>query len=103
VRRHARVWFCDEKCATDDIGINFTDPQFRGRYRGKVLHPDDFATVVARAKSAGVRDYLVTGDCMKGSQEAIALCKEQGRASLDHDYRRQLTCEPRSWLCMHGR
>ncbi|KAK4142769.1 deoxyribonuclease Tat-D [Dichotomopilus funicola] len=59
-----------------DIGINLADPIFRGRYRGKVAHPDDLEGVVARAVEVGCTKLIVTGSSMKSSRNALQLAKQ---------------------------
>ena len=43
-----------------DIGCNLTDPMFRGVYRGKRYHADDFDAVLARGWAAGLAKIIVT-------------------------------------------
>jgi hypothetical protein len=57
-----------------DIGANMTDPMFRGVYRGKRRHPDDFDDVLARSKAAGVHKIMVTAGCVGDAKEALELC-----------------------------
>ena len=62
------------------IGINFTDPVFRGVYHGKRGHPDDFEDMLERAKAAGCEKFMVTGSDLKESKNAVKLA-EQHRQS----------------------
>lgn len=39
---------------------------------------DDFLEILERARAAGVGTQLLTGDCLSGSKEVIALAKEHG-------------------------
>ncbi|KAK4575239.1 hypothetical protein LTR86_001091 [Recurvomyces mirabilis] len=59
-----------------DIGINLSDPIFRGTYHGKKAHDDDLQHVVQRALEAGVRKMMVTGSDLKESKNAIKLAEE---------------------------
>ncbi|KAF9315139.1 TatD DNase [Podila horticola] len=58
-----------------DIGINLTDPMFRGIYRGKRLHADDFVQVMQRARRAGVVRMIVTAVNLKGCRRALDLAR----------------------------
>lgn len=59
-----------------DIGVNLTDGMFHGIYNGKVKHAGDLDQVLKRAAASNVRGILVTGSCLKTSQEAIDICKK---------------------------
>jgi TatD DNase family protein len=61
-----------------DIGINLTDPVFRGKYRGKQMHVDDFDAVLARGKKAGMTTMLITGTNLSESREAVAMARKYG-------------------------
>eukprot|EP01134_Creolimax_fragrantissima_P001530 CFRG1530T1 len=58
-----------------DIGVNLTDPMFRGMYRGKQTHPDDLNAIISRASAACVDHIIVTGGSVSDVKEAIALAK----------------------------
>ncbi|KAK5130484.1 hypothetical protein LTR08_002006 [Meristemomyces frigidus] len=56
-----------------DIGINLSDPIFRGVHHGKQAHEDDLQHVIQRALEAGVRKMMVTGSDLTESRNAIKL------------------------------
>ncbi|XP_033736988.1 putative deoxyribonuclease TATDN1 [Pecten maximus] len=58
-----------------DIGVNLTDPVFRGIYHGSKKHEDDFVDVLNRAFDYGMKKMMITGGSLKDSTEALELCK----------------------------
>lgn len=59
-----------------DIGLNLTDPMFRGVYNGKQYHENDTLEVLNRAQQANVASAMLTGSSIAESREAIELCHE---------------------------
>lgn len=58
---------------------------------------DDFADILGRARRAGVGMQLLTGDCLEGSKEVLALAQQHGASALSfllpHPHRsRTLMC-----------
>lgn len=56
-----------------DIGLNLTDPMFRGIYNGKQYHESDLKQVLSRAYQCSVNSALLTGSSLVESKEAISL------------------------------
>ncbi|KAG0169775.1 TatD DNase [Apophysomyces sp. BC1034] len=48
---------------------------FRGVYRGKHAHADDFDLVLQRAKNAGVQKLIITGTNLQESREAMDMTR----------------------------
>ncbi|KAF5575224.1 DNase [Fusarium pseudoanthophilum] len=59
-----------------DIGINLTDPIFRGKYHGKERHPDDLDAIIGRAREVGCTKLIVTGSDLGNSRDALTLAKD---------------------------
>ncbi|KAK0208175.1 hypothetical protein DFS33DRAFT_1301874 [Desarmillaria ectypa] len=61
-----------------DIGVNLTDPVFRGVHYGRKKHDDDFEAMLERARAAGVRSMIITGGSLHESREALKLAETHG-------------------------
>lgn len=84
-----------------DIGVNATDPQFRGIYRDKQKHPSDFADVWARSKAVGCDKWLITGGDLADSREALQLAlTEDTYPSTEEDLARR--GDGVSWMITAG-
>ncbi|KAJ5896090.1 Deoxyribonuclease Tat-D [Penicillium subrubescens] len=59
-----------------DIGINLSDPMFRGHYHGKKAHDDDLDDVIQRAKDVGCAKFMVTGSDLVESEAAVQLARD---------------------------
>jgi TatD DNase family protein len=57
------------------VGINLSDPVFRGMYHGKKAHEDDLHEVVQRALNVGCTKMMVTGSSLKESRHAVDIAK----------------------------
>jgi TatD DNase family protein len=60
---------------TIQIGINFTDPIFRGEYHGTQRHENDFEDVIQRALDAGCKKFMLTVSELEESKHAIEIAK----------------------------
>ncbi|KIJ21910.1 hypothetical protein PAXINDRAFT_63752, partial [Paxillus involutus ATCC 200175] len=58
--------------------VNLTDPVFRGFYRGKNKHEDDFEAMLERSRLAGVNSMIVTGISLHESEHALDLARQHG-------------------------
>jgi TatD DNase family protein len=58
------------------VGINLSDPIFRGVYHGKKAHEDDLHDVVQRALDVGCQKMMITGSNLKESVRAIDVAKQ---------------------------
>ncbi|OQO05242.1 hypothetical protein B0A48_09009 [Cryoendolithus antarcticus] len=58
------------------IGINLSDPIFRGLHDDRRRHEDDLQHVIQRALGTGVRKMMITGSDLEQSKAAIALAKD---------------------------
>jgi len=59
-----------------DIGVNLTDPVFKGLYRGKQAHQDDFDDVIARAETQGVEKMIITVGRLADADSALKMCQQ---------------------------
>ena len=58
-----------------DIAANMTDPTFRGIYRGKQAHVDDYDHVIQRARNYGVQKFLYAAGHLDDAFESLKLCE----------------------------
>ncbi|KAJ5790509.1 uncharacterized protein N7518_007520 [Penicillium psychrosexuale] len=59
-----------------DIGINLSDPVFRGKYHGKQAHEDDLDDVIQRARDVGCSKFMVTGSDLVESKHAVHIASK---------------------------
>ncbi|THH02563.1 hypothetical protein EW026_g292 [Hermanssonia centrifuga] len=59
-----------------DIGVNLTDPVFRGYHHGRKKHDDDLEAMLERSRAAGVKSMIITGGSLHESREALELAKQ---------------------------
>ena len=63
-------------CVNAQIGINLSDPMFRGHYHGKKAHDDDLDDVIQRAKDVGCAKFMVTGSDLVESEAAVQIARD---------------------------
>ncbi|GAB7355020.1 hypothetical protein MBLNU459_g5624t1 [Dothideomycetes sp. NU459] len=68
--------YVDVGSQSHNIGINLSDPIFRGVHHGKKAHEDDLTQVIQRAVAAGCRKLMVTGSDLVESEKAVQLAKD---------------------------
>ncbi|KAL2867899.1 3'-5'-exodeoxyribonuclease [Aspergillus lucknowensis] len=59
-----------------DIGINLSDPVFKGNYHGKQVHDNDLDDIIQRARDVGCQKFMVTGSDLEESQHAIDIANK---------------------------
>ncbi|EME38587.1 hypothetical protein DOTSEDRAFT_92583 [Dothistroma septosporum NZE10] len=59
-----------------DIGINLSDPIFRGVHHGKKAHEDDLQHVITRFLEIGGLKLMVTGSDLTESKNAVKLAED---------------------------
>ncbi|KAL4873160.1 hypothetical protein BDV12DRAFT_182413 [Aspergillus spectabilis] len=59
-----------------DIGINLSDPVFKGNYHGKQVHDDDLDDIIQRARDVGCQKFMVTGSDLQESKHAIEIARK---------------------------
>ncbi|GMG13620.1 unnamed protein product [Aspergillus oryzae var. brunneus] len=70
------VWVADKgKPSYNQIGINFSDPVFRGEYHGKQVHESDLDDIIQRAREVGCEKFMVTGSDVEESRRAIEIAQ----------------------------
>jgi TatD DNase family protein len=57
------------------VGINLSDPIFRGIYHGSQRHEDDLQDVIQRALDVGCKKMMVTGSNLVESENAVKLAR----------------------------
>ncbi|BCR85142.1 3'-5'-exodeoxyribonuclease [Aspergillus chevalieri] len=58
-----------------DIGINLTDPVFRGEYHGRQVHDSDMDDIIQRARDVGCKKFMVTGSDLEESRRVMDLSR----------------------------
>lgn len=64
------------------IGINLSDPVFRGEYREKQVHDDDMDDIIERARNMGCMKFMVTGSDLEESRRAVEIARNYRRYIL---------------------
>lgn len=62
-----------------DIGCNLLDPMFRGNYRGKQQHEDDFNDILQRGYETGISKIIITAGTLQESKDALDLARTDPR------------------------
>jgi len=70
----------------DQIGINLSDPVFRGEYHGRQVHDSDMDDIIQRARDIGCEKFMVTGSDLEESRRVMELSRNYCESS------RSLSC-----------
>lgn len=70
------------------IGINLSDPVFRGEYREKKVHDDDMDDIIERARDMGCMKFMVTGSDLEESRRAVEVARNYRTciSSIPHSF-----------------
>ena len=66
-----------------DIGVNLTDPVFRGIYNSSQKHASDLSLVLKRALEVGVSRMIITGTSLSDSVDAAGMAEECNQTQCD--------------------
>ena len=66
------------------VGINLSDPVYRGVYHGKAIHENDLADVISRATRAGCKKLMITGSDLTESAKAVEIAKTYGEKFISY-------------------
>lgn len=84
----------------DQIGINLSDPVFRGEYHGRQVHDSDMDDIIQRARDVGCEKFMVTGSDLEESRRVMELSRNYCESSRSPSCLALLTIPFYSWLLL---